>query len=44
MAEIDAVYIDFQKNFDSMPHNEILLQLWNTDINGSCRNGLDHIK
>ena len=33
MAEIDAVYIDFQKVFDSLPHNELLLKLWNIGIN-----------
>ena len=31
---IDYVYLDFRKAFDTIPHNELLLKLWNIGIVG----------
>ena len=32
--EIDVIYVDFRKTFDSVPHNELLVKLWNMGITG----------
>ena len=33
--EIDVICIDFHKAFDSVPHNELLVKLWNMGITGT---------
>ena len=33
--EIDVIYIDFRKTFDSVPHNDLLVKLWNMGISGT---------
>ena len=30
-----STYIDFQQAFDSVPHNELLIKLWNMGITGT---------
>ena len=34
-GEIDVIYVDFSKVFDSVPHNEMLMKLWNIGIVGA---------
>ena len=36
--EIDTIYIDFRKAFDSVPHNELLVTLWNIGITDTLWN------
>jgi len=36
--EIDVIYIYFWKAFDSVPHNELLVKLWNVGITGTLWN------
>ena len=35
-ASCDVLYLDFRKAFDRVPHNELLLKLWNSGITGNC--------
>ena len=36
--EINTIYIDFRKAFDSVPHNGLLVKLWNIGITGTLWN------
>ncbi len=31
---VDTIYLDFKKAFDTVPHEELLLKLWNMGITG----------
>ena len=33
--EIDTIYIDFCKSFDSVQHDKLLIKLWNMGITGT---------
>ena len=33
-ATCDVIHLDFRKAFDSVPHNELLMKLWNIGITG----------
>ena len=33
--EIDVIYVVFCKAFDCVPHNELLVKLWNMGITGT---------
>ena len=35
-AQRDVIYLDFRKAFDSIPHNKLLLKLWNIGITGNA--------
>jgi len=32
---MDIIYTNFKKAFDSMPHNKLLVKLWNIGITGT---------
>ena len=34
-SQCDVIYLDFNKAFDSVPHQELLLKLWKVGIVGS---------
>ena len=33
--QLDTVFLDIRKAFDSVPHDQLLLKLWNLGITGS---------
>ena len=38
--QVDVIYLDFKKAFDSVAHNELLYKLWNIGLTGSVWNWL----
>ena len=36
--QVDTIYLDFTKAFDSVPHNELLVKLWHLGITGNLWN------
>ena len=42
-TQTDVIYLDFSKAFDRVPHNELLLKLWQIGITGTCGGGSNHI-